>query len=68
MGDVKKKGGARPGAGRKRVPIKIKQRRRVVAMLTDAEFSALKSAAGKEPLSAYVRRVLKRHLARHSKK
>ena len=61
---VAKKGGPRIGAGRKPLPPEQKQRHRVVAMLTDAEFEALDAATGEQPLGTYVRRLILRHLAR----
>jgi len=64
MRKASKRGGARPGAGRKPAPPEVKQRHRVVAILTDAEHEALVDAAGDMPLATYVRRVLVRHLAR----
>ena len=64
MGKVSRKGGARPGAGRKPAPPDVKQRNRVTVILTDAEHGALVDAADEMPLGSYVRRVLVRHLAR----
>jgi len=54
----------RPGAGRKPKPIHERLRNRVMFSLTDEEFEALMEAAGSEPLSAYLRRIVVRHLAR----
>lgn len=54
----------RPGAGRKPLPLEVKQRNRVLLNLTDGEYKQLLEAAGNEPASAYARRVLVRHLAR----
>ena len=61
---VSRKGGRRPGAGRKPLPPEIALRNRVVLKLTDGEHAQLVEAAGDEPLATYVRRVLVRHLAR----
>jgi hypothetical protein len=64
---VKKKngrGGPRMGSGRPLKPTSEKQRHSVAASLTDAEYRELMKAAGREPLGAYVRRLILRHLAR----
>ena len=52
------------GAGRKPKPVSEKQRHSVAASLTDAEYRELAKAAGREPLGAYVHRLILRHLAR----
>jgi len=67
---VKKKngrGGPRVGAGRPRKPASEKQRHYVAASLTEAEYRELGEAAGRDPLGAYVRRLILRHLARRKK-
>ncbi len=58
------RGGPRVGSGRPRKPVSEKQRHSVAASLTDAEYRKLREAAGREPLGAYVRRLVLRHLAR----
>ena len=55
----------RPGAGRKAKPTHERLRNRVMFTLTDEEFEALMEATGHEPVSAYLRRLVVRHLARH---
>lgn len=64
MPSVRRKGGARVGAGRRPRPPEEKQANRVVVKLTDDELAALEAAAGEEPLATYARRVLLRHLRR----
>jgi hypothetical protein len=61
------RGGPRMGSGRPRKPVSEKQRHSVAASLTDAEYRELTKAAGREPLGAYVRRLILRHLARRRK-
>ena len=55
------------GSGRPLKPASEKQRHSVAASLTDAEYRKLTEAAGREPLGAYVRRLILRHLARRRK-
>ena len=57
----------RPGAGRKPLPPKERLRNRVMFTLTDDELHDLEESAGDEPLSAYLRRLVRRHLARRRK-
>ena len=59
-----RRGGRREGAGRK--PIEPEQRRRngVHLSLDDDEYNALLRAAAKQPVGAYVRDLLLRHLKR----
>jgi len=54
----------RPGAGRKPLPTSERLRNRVMVALADDELEALEKARGDESLSAYVRRLVLRHLAR----
>jgi hypothetical protein len=58
------RGGVRPGAGRKAKPTHERLRNRVMFTLTDEEFEALMEATGHESVSAYLRRLVVRHLAR----
>lgn len=67
MPKVSRKGGARPGAGRKPAPPESKQRHRVVVILTDGEYETLLDAADETPLGTYCRTVITRHLARRKK-
>lgn len=64
---AKRRGGVRPGAGRKPKPVEQKQRNRVTLLLTDDELHELDAAAGTEPLGTYARLVILRHLARRRK-
>jgi len=52
-----------PG-GRPPLPPERKLGERVLVNLTTAEREALERAAGEEPLAAYLRRLVLRHLAR----
>ena len=52
------------GAGRKRKPVSQKQSEGVGVKLTRSERKDLEAAAGDTTLSAYVRRLILRHLAR----
>ena len=61
------RGGPRMGSGRPRKPASAKQRHYVAASLTDAEYRELGEAAAREPLGAYVRRLILRHLVRRRK-
>ena len=58
------RGGPRVGSGRPRKLASEKQKHSVAASLTDAEYRELGEAAGREPLGAYLRRLVLRHLAR----
>ena len=58
------RGGARPGSGRKPLPIAKKRRKRLMINLTDAEYRDLVRAASDESPSSFVRTVLLRYLAR----
>ena len=62
-----KVGGMRPGAGRKPKPRDEKQGRLVKLALTEAEYAALRAAAGEEPLATFARRIVLRSLARRRK-
>ena len=55
------------GAGRKPKPASEKQSRVVSVKLTRHEREELETAAGHTTLSAYVRRLILRHLARRRK-
>ena len=65
---VYRHGGARPGAGRKPKPEGEKRSRVVSLNLTPAECQRLRHVAGQQSLSAYLRDLLLRHLARKQKK
>jgi hypothetical protein len=62
-----KVGGVRPGSGRKPKPRETKQGRDVSMALTEAEYAALRQAAGDEPLGTFARRIVLRSLARRGK-
>ena len=53
-----KRGGPRPGSGRKALPVEERRRNRLLVSLTDAELEALEDAAAAagEPAAAYIRR------------
>ncbi len=57
-------GGPRPGAGRPALPPTVRLRNRVMFTLADHEMAALERAAESEKLSAFVRRIVIRYLAR----
>lgn len=57
----------RPGAGRKPKAAKERLRNRVMFALADDEYENLEKARGDEPLSAFVRRIVLRYLARRQK-
>ncbi len=57
----------RPGAGRKPLPLAKRLRNRIMFAVTDEELRDLEEASGDEPLSAYLRRLVRRHLARRRK-
>jgi len=61
------RGGARMGAGRKPKPAAEKQSEVISVKLTRDERKELEGAAGDLTLSAYVRRLILRHLARRKK-
>ena len=63
----KGRGGPRVGAGRKPKPAHEKKGHAVTVNLTEAEHSELRSAAAREPLGTYLRRLILRHLARRRK-
>jgi len=67
MASIKGRGGMRPGAGRKPKPAKERLRNRVMFSLSDAEFDALEKARGGESMSAFLRRMVLRSLARRRK-
>jgi hypothetical protein len=70
MVSVKKRderGGARTGAGRKPKPASEKQSEVISVKLTRDERKELEGAAGHTTLSAYVRRLILRHLGRRRK-
>ena len=60
------RGGARPGAGRPRIPIEARRRNRVVVMLTDGELARLQrlAQAKRLPLGTVAYGVFARGLAR----
>ena len=58
------RGGARVGAGRKPKPAHERKGHAVTVSLTEREHRELLNAAAREPLGAYVRRLILRHLAR----
>lgn len=62
-----RRGGARMGAGRKPKPVSEKQSEVISVKLTRDERRELEGAAGDTTLSAYVRRLILRHLARRRK-
>ena len=57
-------GGPRVGSGRKPKPQGEKQRNRIMASFTDAEYEAILDAAGDEPIGTIIRRIVLRYLAR----
>jgi hypothetical protein len=61
------RGGSRVGAGRKPKPAHERHVLAVTVNLTEAEHNELRSAAAREPLGAYVRRLILRHLVRRRK-
>jgi len=61
------RGGVRIGAGRKPKPVSQKQSEVISVKLTPDERTELEGAAGDTTLSAYVRRLILRHLARRRK-
>ena len=61
------RGGMRPGAGRKPLPLEQRLRNRVMFAVTDAELRELAEASGDEALSAFLRRIVRRYLARRRK-
>ena len=65
---VSKKGGWRPGSGRKSKPLDEKTRNRVGLGFTDAEISELREHALDEPLATYIRRLVLKHLERKRRK
>ena len=65
VGKVKRRrGGSRPGSGRKPKPAAERQRNRVMFTLTDAELEALVKASRGEAFSAFVRQIVLRYLSR----
>ena len=64
----KRRGGVRPGAGRKPKPAAEKQRRGVTASLTDAEYAELERVARGQPLGTVARVALLRFLAGRRRK
>jgi hypothetical protein len=63
-----KVGGARPGAGRPRLPAGEKRSGRVLLAFTAEELAALREAAGSEPVATVARRLVVRALQRRDKK
>lgn len=63
------KGGVRRGAGRKPYsdPSKVRSTR-IVFALTESEAAKVKRAAGKEPVSSFVRDIVLKHLAAKRRK
>ena len=70
---VERRGKAKPGPGRTRLPDEKKlggrkgSNARVIVNLTQGEKAELEEAAGQRSLSAFVREILKRFLARRRK-
>lgn len=64
MAAKSKRGGWRPGSGRKALPDAERKRNRVVVHLTDDELRELEAAAGDEAVGAFARGVVIRYLAR----
>ena len=58
------RGGARPGAGRRALPVEERRRNRVMLNLTDAELEALERAAHGRPVAELAREIVLRSLAR----
>lgn len=67
MAGKKGRGGMRPGAGRKPLPPEQRLRNRVMFAVTDEELRELEETSGEEPLSAFLRRIVRRYLARRRK-
>ena len=55
------------GAGRKAIPAHERRGHAVTANLTEREYRELRQSAAREPLGAYIRRLILRHLARRKK-
>jgi hypothetical protein len=63
-----RRGGTRPGAGRKPLPPSERLRNRIMIALADDEFEALERARGSETVSGFMRNLLIRHLAARRRK
>jgi len=50
-------GGARPGAGRPKLPVQERRRRAVKLSLTGDEYKALRQAARGRPVAAFIRQL-----------
>ena len=61
------RGGARPGAGAKPKALAERRRNRVVLNLTDSELREVRKAAAGQQMSAFIREILFRSLARRRK-
>ena len=59
-----RRGGFRPGAGRKPLPEAERRAEKVQVMLTRAERRALEGLARNKPISAYLYRIVQAHLRR----
>lgn len=62
-----RRGGVRPGAGRKPKPAEERLRNRLMFALADDEYQELVEVAGGEAVSAFVRRLVLRHLGKRRK-
>ena len=60
----KGRGGARPGSGPKPLPPEERRSEQLMVRFTPAEVREIRQAAGKQPLSAWLRDLVLRALAR----
>jgi hypothetical protein len=51
----KKRGGRRPGAGAKPMPVAERREKRLMLSLTPGEYARLRRAAGRQPLAVFAR-------------
>ncbi len=63
-----RRGGARPGAGRKPLSVEVRLRNRVMVSFADSEYDELVDAAGPEALSAFIRRIVLRSLVQRRRR
>ena len=68
MAKASRRGGPRPGSGRKPIPTEERRRNRILLNLTDDEHDRLVREAGKESPSTYARRVVVKHLDRRRRR
>lgn len=61
---AKGRGGWRPGAGAKPIPAHKRRSEQIAVRLTKRELRELEKAAGDEPVSAFVRKLILRELER----